>query len=174
MKYLLPCSCGKKVPVEPRQAGQVLQCSCGASFEVPTMLKLAALEKAPSGPDFARPRAAWGFQQKIVLLGVVVLVAASAPALYLFLHRPSPVVVDAEAIRGWVEGFSPRQTRRLWQVLRDGGIAAGTPSGAAAHEESLFRYHLGMGLLMCCAACGIGLVVAGLLTKRGPRRANRQ
>ena len=49
-RYLLPCSCGQKIAIEPRQAGQSIRCPCGNSVEAPTMLKMTALEPAEPEP----------------------------------------------------------------------------------------------------------------------------
>ena len=56
-KYLLPCSCGRKMPVEPRQAGQSVDCACGESLEIPTMLAMSALEPADSVAENPEPSA---------------------------------------------------------------------------------------------------------------------
>lgn len=42
-KYLLPCSCGKFVPIETAQAGSDVVCQCGQSLKVPSMLKIKKL-----------------------------------------------------------------------------------------------------------------------------------
>lgn len=42
-KYLLPCSCGKSVPVETSQAGSDVVCQCGETLKVPSMLKIKKL-----------------------------------------------------------------------------------------------------------------------------------
>jgi len=50
MKYLLSCSCGQSVEVEPSQAGQTVVCVCGATLLVPSMLQVKALPIAPEKP----------------------------------------------------------------------------------------------------------------------------
>ncbi|MBC7854435.1 MAG: hypothetical protein IAF94_13460 [Pirellulaceae bacterium] len=44
-EYLLPCSCGKKVPVDAGQAGAKVACSCGQQLTVPTFRALRDLER---------------------------------------------------------------------------------------------------------------------------------
>ena len=57
MSYRLPCDhCGRAYPVEPRQAGDVITCECGAKLQIPTMLKIKRLEpwvedEAPKSDD---------------------------------------------------------------------------------------------------------------------------
>jgi hypothetical protein len=43
--YLLPCSCGKKVPVDAGQAGAKVTCECGQQLAVPTFRALRDLEQ---------------------------------------------------------------------------------------------------------------------------------
>ncbi len=43
--YLLPCSCGKKVPVDAGQAGAKVTCDCGQQLAVPTFRALKELEQ---------------------------------------------------------------------------------------------------------------------------------
>ena len=45
-KYLLPCSCGKDVPIETAQAGGNVPCDCGQSLKVPTLLQIKKLPLA--------------------------------------------------------------------------------------------------------------------------------
>ncbi len=71
--YLLPCSCGQKVPVSVRHAGQMVRCACGAELEVPTLRGLRELESA-AGTTPARR--VWGDRQRVVFaLAVASLVA---------------------------------------------------------------------------------------------------
>ena len=46
--YLLPCSCGKKVPVDAGQAGAQVSCECGQQLKVPTFRALKDLEQETS------------------------------------------------------------------------------------------------------------------------------
>ena len=73
--YLLPCSCGEKIPVEPRQAGQAVQCACGNSVTVPTLLEMAKLERAEAiaVPEAQRHPPLWGISQRLVVLGAVII-----------------------------------------------------------------------------------------------------
>jgi hypothetical protein len=43
--YLLPCSCGKKIPVDAGQAGAKVMCDCGQQLAVPTYRALKDLEQ---------------------------------------------------------------------------------------------------------------------------------
>jgi hypothetical protein len=59
-QYLLPCSCGQKVRVEPAQAGGQVACACGASLHVPTLRGLRQLEVAPPDKSTRNAGRQWG------------------------------------------------------------------------------------------------------------------
>jgi hypothetical protein len=42
--FLLPCECGKEIPVEAGQAGETIICECGTKIEVPQLSELKTLE----------------------------------------------------------------------------------------------------------------------------------
>jgi hypothetical protein len=78
-QYLLPCSCGQKVRIEPAQAGGQVACSCGARLTVPTLRGLRLLDVAP--PDkssLGRPASGrWGpVQAAMFSIGLLVTVAS--------------------------------------------------------------------------------------------------
>ncbi len=95
-RYLLPCSCGAKIAVEPRQAGQTVHCACGKSLTVPTMLEMAKLERAEAAEDRAQGKnpPAWGVPQILIVLGIVGLLVAGAFAAIAVHLRPPPRIGD--------------------------------------------------------------------------------
>src|ERR1041385_6477136 len=56
--YLLPCSCGKKVPVDAGQAGAQVKCDCGQQLAVPTFRALRNLEQEKPATEAAAGAAA--------------------------------------------------------------------------------------------------------------------
>ena len=110
-KYLLPCSCGRKVPVEGFQAGQRVRCPCGAELDVPSMLGLARLELAQSEPGAEAPSSRWGVRQRLPLIGGLVLLIGLAGVVTLWVTRPRPPDI---------RGFSPAQTFAIWHQFRSG------------------------------------------------------
>lgn len=175
--YLLPCSCGQKVRVEPRQAGEVVRCSCGASLEAPTMLKMATLEPAQPEPGSRQPPQAWGVRQSLSLVGGVILLVSLGLAGFLFYDKPPPPIsarseMSAEAIRRQSRGLTPLQSRRAWQALRATGPDGRMPAQEnvyagilARHQEELLRWWLSMGVVVIIAVVGAALVVIPILTK---------
>jgi len=146
--YLLPCNCGKKLPVEAPQAGQTVRCSCGESVEVPTIRGLAKLERAQQpAPAVTGPR--WGPREGVLLLGAVIAVLAliTAGGLHLRRHHvgkqfaiPDNTFTDerAEEIRQAVDKLSPAQAWREWEHLRT-GIRRGQTRAEAEREKLLLQ-----------------------------------
>jgi len=165
-KYLLPCSCGRKIPVDRSQAGQGIRCECGARLEVPTMRALRLLERVTPKPDAARPtRSAWGARQGLLLLGVLVILAALG--LMALLHSSRPRLHD-------VEDLPPIRTWLLWQELRQG--LQERPVGEKEFLERVTRYRRWIGVLWVVAGAGV-LIMAGsrfVPQKRRRRTAGKQ
>jgi hypothetical protein len=78
--YYLDCSCGKRLRVEPRQAGSQLQCDCGATLEVPTLRGLQALPRAEDRSEQAV--AIWTVRQGIASACVVVAMILFGVGIY--------------------------------------------------------------------------------------------
>jgi hypothetical protein len=132
-KYLLPCSCGRQVPVEASQAGQQILCECGAAVEVPAMRGLAQLERAtpesaigrsssaeqparasqgtptPAKAAARRSASVWGTRQRLLLIGALLTLLGLGMAGYFHLVRVR--LVDTESM-------APIQSWRLWHDLR--------------------------------------------------------
>ena len=110
-KYLLPCSsCGKKIPLEVGQAGQQIECDCGASLDVPTLSGIRELKRAEP-PPAGRPPSRWEVRHGVLLVGVVITVTALCVTTYIYYARPRMIEM---------EEMSPLQTWLFWQVLREG------------------------------------------------------
>lgn len=175
--YLLPCSCGRKVPVEPRHAGEVVRCSCGASLAAPTMLEMAALERAEPEASTRRAAKPWGVRQSLSLLGAAIFLAALAPVVYLLANQPPPlergkVELSPAAIRRETHALTPLQTWRVWQSCRVKGPDARTPFEEQFYDEILRRYREGLlrwrlsvGVVVLIGVVGLGLVVIPLWKK---------
>lgn len=111
-KFLLPCSsCEVKIPVEVSQAGQQIECDCGARLEVPTMSGILALQRAEPSPG-DRPRTSrWEVRHGVLLVGVVMTVVALCTTTLVYMTRPRMVEM---------EKMGPFETWLSWQVLREG------------------------------------------------------
>ena len=173
VKYLVPCACGRKVPVEPRQAGQTVVCACGEALEVPTLLRLAALEQEPSAAAAPPPVASWGLGQAIALVGLAVLLSALAGAIYLCFQRPSLPTADAQKIHDVVQKMPPATVYRNWKLLRDQGLNPKDTAIVDAYDEAVLRYRLWWAAVLLAAIAGIVAIVVPLAHARNsnPTRA---
>lgn len=170
--YLLPCSCGKKAPIEPRQAGEVIPCPCGASLTVPTMLEMATLERVERESDTRAERHPWGVTQQLILLGSLITLLTGAGAIYLFFTQPTLQKRDVSPseLRRQVQTLTPGNCWHLYRILRmEGPERAPTPKDVA-HAKLLLQHRIYVGILTLFACVGIGLiVVAAVLMKRKRR-----
>ncbi len=164
-KYLLPCACGRKLVVEPSQAGETITCPCGSQLEVPSMQAIRQLEMARTRSDQGS-EARWGFRQATILLGA--LLTATALGLALYLHWVRPRLADPHAL-------SPVQTWAAWQELRKGpdrNLSAWDKLFAEAVRDNR-RWKL---LWLAVAACGTLLMGLSALRRdsRPHRKASRR
>lgn len=187
-KYLLPCSCGRQIPVEASQAGQQIRCPCGAAVEVPAMRGLAELERAtpepatgrssstehPSGaaqgmpaPSRAAARSStsvWGTRQRLLLIGALLSLLGLGMAGWFHFARPRVVPTEAMA---------PIDTWRMWQDLRHG--IDQHPDWEEFYLESLATYRRWM--IVASFVIGVGVVVMAsslLAPSRRRRRPGRR
>ncbi|HYW79879.1 MAG TPA: hypothetical protein VE890_09900 [Thermoguttaceae bacterium] len=166
--YLLPCSCGRKLRVEPRQAGEVIACGCGASLTVPTMREMADLEQAEPKSDTREKWKPWGVHQRLILLGVVLVLLSGPPAIYLW--GTLPIIpkrdFDPVAIRRQVDSLSPVHSWHLFRNLRQQGPTLEPLPQTAVQAEKLLRHRIYAGVLTLFACAGIGLIVVALTRRR--------
>lgn len=111
-KYLLPCTCGREIPVEATQAGQPIRCQCGLELEVPTLRNLTRLK--PAEPPAAAPRrarSAWGRRQRVMLAGLAIMAIGALWTGWELLQRPHPLEVAS---------FRPAWAVLYWTSLKRG------------------------------------------------------
>jgi hypothetical protein len=158
-KYLLPCPCGRKVPIEAAQAGQRIRCQCGADLDVPTMLGLSKLEELVQ-PDGASgsPKHAWGMRQAMPLLGGLILLSGLGGLTWLWATWPEPL----DMLR-----LNPFDAMGMWDELQQ-GIGA-EPSRPERWYSAALAWHLRWLVVAgALALAGLVLIGSGFLIK--PRR----
>ena len=159
--YLLPCTCGQKIPVEATRAGQEVVCQCGRRLEVPTMRKLRHLERAAPPERGRTPSQAWGARQAVILVGSLVILAAMITAAWFYTMRPKMKPI---------EELTFADTWIIWERDLHPGIDFTSPS-ERGYLEVRKAYHRWMSVVAAFFVLGVGIVVVGLLMpKRGPRR----
>lgn len=162
-QYLLPCDCGNKIVVEPRQAGETLRCPCGAPITAPPMLQLKTLEPAPVDRRPEAPASRWGARQGLLLSGVLVVAVAVGLAVVLYQHRPvhPELRYNSAEVRQRVGQLSPLQSWRAWQTLRQRGLMVASPQDLEAYRGAVLQWRLSAVLVGLLAIGGIALIIVG-------------
>jgi hypothetical protein len=169
--YLLPCSCGRAVPVSVSMAGESVRCECGTELEVPTLRGLRQLTPEPASAG--RRARSWNDRQRVTFVFVVAGLAAAALAGYQAYSLP------ALPEQGRVEGplpidqtTSPVDVYSKFNHLEKGiqpGVKVISPQG----KQSLERRALmiwGIRIALTLSACSM---VAAAVTLLASRRQNR-
>jgi len=122
-RYLLPCSCSRRIPVAAGQAGGSVRCpGCGAAVAVPRLGALSLLETVATGPVSAAAGRAWSAPRACLLGGVVVALAAAAAATWLRGWRSRVSPLDESAIQAVVVAASADQAHQWWLEFERQGI----------------------------------------------------
>jgi hypothetical protein len=160
--FLLPCSCGNKVPIERAQAGEKIRCPCGAELDVPTMQAIGRLDPAPDDAPAEQAASRWGLWQGLVLLGAVIMLPALGWVAYLLMTWPKLVDIDA---------LSPAQTLLAWNILRGDVARPGLPGDKQVLDaRQMVRRWMTVAVVIGCT--GMATVAGSLLLVR-PRRRPR-
>ncbi len=176
--YLLPCSCGAKIVVEPRQAGQTVHCACGKSLTVPTMLEMAKLERAEAVEDRAQGKNPpdWGVPQILIVLGIVGLLVAGAFAAIAVHLRPPPRICDLNPetvqreIQREVERWPAVKVVLEYWNMKKQGLGRGILAAEDIYNRNLAIYHLWWGIAAAVGLLGVGLLWAGVTRRRALMR----
>ena len=169
-RYLLPCACGQKVIVEPPQAGGRVRCTCGRSWEVPTMLEMAKLQRAEPRPETQRPTSRWGWHQSAVLLGIAIVLGTIVAGVHIARSRPDrPAEFDVEVIRKVSRDLMPVEAWRRWRFFRENGLDRQPLPQDEQYEEKNLRWWSKVGVVLLIFVAGLGLIVVPLLLMRRPR-----
>jgi len=181
-KHLVPCSsCGGQVPVGRQQAGETVRCQCGASLEVPTLLKLTKLPSAQDPDVSAEIQAGfWGLRQRLILAGLVIAILALVPAVILMLtfpERPEKQFMDPNEIRKRSEGFTATESLLVWRDLARTGVnhlwvedQLGYKDAVIRYEEKRLNYQIGIVVFFVFCCLGIALTVVGARMKPPERQ----
>ena len=160
--YLLPCSCGRDLCIEPRQAGETVRCECGLACTVPTMREVQNLRPAPlSGELPAAEITAWGNPQRFLVAGLVVCSLAALAAVILYIQFPAHFagLPSPETVRQHVKGLSTLETRRYFHQWILPGIDI---SEQAEVQSKRSMVNLGMAAIACLGAIGLILAAVGV------------
>ena len=161
VQYLLPCPCGQQIVIEPRQAGEMVRCVCGASVQVPTLLEITSLEPAPSASVVEPVQSTWGLKQQLRLLGIMLLLVSCVGVVLLHVGRPVSRfdMIDPEQIR--------RIGKESLSVAVLGNLgddeARFGPSHGPAIRGCRARFHVWQIVVAGTALVSVALIVASTL-----------
>ena len=165
-QYLLSCHCGRQIAIAPRQAGETIECCCGAKLQVPTMREITALEPAPTESGSPLNGKDWGWRQQVRLLGVLLVFASIVIGAVLFLNRPvSPFkVLPPEVLQRSAQKLTPLQTWNEWEAAKRGLDRRIDQK----HADAMVRFHIWLTANAVLALLGIGLIAAPMLVRPRP------
>jgi len=170
-KYLLPCPCGRTIPIERRHAGQTVTCECGSAVQAPTLREIAALPQAQA--DAAAPAAAsaWGWPQRTVLAGAVLLAVALVGGLILGEHRPiSPSESLTPALmRSQIDTLSPLRSVQFFHMQKATGLAATKLPPEVEYQQARVQFLACAVLLSLLGIAGGTMITLGIVAARAGR-----
>jgi hypothetical protein len=180
IKYLLPCTCGEKVQIDVKQAGENVVCVCGNSLSVPKLRDIRALDSI----EVAEPRAGrgkesdWGTQRGLVFSsGILVAVLAFLCGGGLLVVRSridtsvTPEQMDSAA-DAQIDAYTPEMVLQAWQVLRDQDIGPKVVPAHIAARRFSSRLMLAAGIAGAIGLIGLAASAAASLTKPGAGRSS--
>ncbi len=180
MKYKLPCSCGKTIPIEVSQAGQTVRCSCGAHVEVPAMRLIRSLPVVETiGPAKPSGDSPWPILSSLLFaVGMLLFVGGLGVAGYYQWGRTNLFTEEVkwdnlEESHARIDSFTISETWEGWKVLRDGSIGPYAPPVFVVHRfvsEYWLKHVLGS---LIVAAVGLALVVFAFISRSATRRRGR-
>jgi hypothetical protein len=103
------------VPVQSRQAGQLVRCECGNQLEVPTIRGLSQLEQRQGAAAVERP--AWTPRKAMISLGVLITLIGLGFTGYLYWKMPN---VDPVARGREIETMPAYQIYQWWRYYERG------------------------------------------------------
>jgi hypothetical protein len=173
IQYLFPCSCGRKTPVESRQAGEATRCDCGATLEIPRLLELKKLERVAFEARETENIPNWGIGHSLIVSAVVVLAGVLLLWMGISYFMPGNPYdrMTPEQTRAQSAKMTPVETWETWQYFQQVGLNPPKEridryiEGQYAKRQMLLTY------LGIAAAGGVALLVAGIfLAGKRPRR----
>ena len=163
--YLLPCSCGRKIPVHLRQAGEIVKCECGTSIEVPTLSGVKKLERLEALVEPKIAQHHWTLGHALIFVGGVVVLFMVGIGIYLYISGPRDPyasftpeqMIQAAATR------TPIQSLRLWQMLERSGLEHHKRGAEIAFTDMQAQYRVYWWILFMVVGIGTALAAAGII-----------
>ena len=156
-RYLLPCSCGRNVIVQTRQAGETVRCECGRDCAVPRLVEIRRLR--PVEVPAAVVRRSWGGSQRFLVGGVALMFVAGMVAGVLYWQYPSNRGIDrfVHGDRQQILALKPWTAIEYYRHSLAPGIETAADTGFQSYRE-----RLGIGLVLPLIGLAVGAVLAGV------------
>ena len=172
MKYFLPCECGERVIVERGQAGQVVNCACGAELNVPTMRGLRQLDPISDTPVVAT--SGWSVGRGLTFASAfVVMLVALAYSAYCFygvsqirVGRPDVPFVQQQS-DAQVENMTVQQVWGEWRSITERGLGRYQVPQFVINREVVALLQLRAYLALAVGLVALAVAVATSLVGRG-------
>ncbi|MBM4000761.1 MAG: hypothetical protein FJ297_14690 [Planctomycetes bacterium] len=171
-QYVLPCACGRTRRVGASQAGEQVDCECGAKITVPTLRGLRALASAPDDrphsahrvPEAGRPSSVAGCLFAFVFLGFITSCVFTAAMFALRArldpHRPFDAVLAANADQ--IDRLPIDESYHVWTHYERDGIGGEMPTAEIIDwTRSRMYVRLGAGGGIAAAVLLIAMIAVG-------------
>ena len=174
-RYLLPCSCGRKVAITRRQAGEAISCACGAQLQAPTLREILRLEPANLDATSKDVPSTWGLWSRIALIGWILWLAAAGVGVALYQTWPAdPLAFDLKMLQDQVDSMRPADTLAWWEEVSRGADAVPRPRDLEAqYAQQLEIHHFGVGAVVLLVCLGGVLVSLPLWMRSAPQRSHQ-
>jgi hypothetical protein len=183
MRYLLPCECGRKIPVAKSQAGDTLTCECGRTLAAPKLRDMVQLETAPDEAPVATRRLTWSERQGVMFAGGAVMLILGALVFTLItlqrrsLHTEKPAVNqdDMATYLAEIDRNTPTQNLELWEkeILQEGLQQDPQAQAYLTHRRIASVLNWIRLVAGAISVAGLGLVVAAFVLRPRARPTPR-
>ncbi len=157
--YLLPCECGREMVVSRVQAGDTIDCECGAKLCVPTLRGLAELRPAPVSSG-AAARKNWDDRHRVGFLLALGAVTCLLVAGYLWASFPEFAAQPTET--DFVNFVDNATAEDLFVMHNEAmhGLVRTAPAGESIlRVRQVMSWGIGIVLAMALAASASACIV---------------
>lgn len=173
--YLLPCSCGEKVRVRTRHAGETVTCQCGTKLQVPTIRGLRQLESIDDiNETTAPPRSL--LEGPLFAIGLLALFAGGVmlavtllwppPALQMDVNQVGMTQEDVDRSKIPVDELGVSDLHDEFLFLRDRARTPQTSYALSIFDAAAMSQKSRLIIGGVIAAVGALLLIAGLAAPR--------
>lgn len=168
MDHLLTCSCGKEHSISKSQAGQEIQCECGAALRIPTLRGFSALPLAGAAQHNLPGKSVWkGWRGPALAFCAAAFLIGLASSGFFF-YRSQGTQVDysiddfiADGNR-FIDEYGPDELSTMWNDFETIGLRTRTPPDF--HYYNVFsEEQKAKGINVAIVSGVFGLLAIGIL-----------